>query len=50
MSKELEYSPHTLMPVIVLPEHSEGWFQSSVEQLVPLFEAIEESSINIQAA
>lgn len=37
---------HKRMPVIVLPENSEYWFQSSVDQLFPLFEAIDESIIN----
>lgn len=41
---------HKRMPVIVLPENVEYWLQSSVEQLVPVFEAIDESIIDIKAA
>mgnify|MGYP007038345418 CR=1 FL=1 len=38
------------MPVLVLPENAEYWFQSSTEQLVPLFETIDESMIDVKAA
>lgn len=41
---------HKRMPVIVLPQNSEFWFESPVEQLVPLFEAIDESIIDIVTA
>jgi len=38
------------MPVIVLPENSEFWFQSLVEQLPTLFESVVESMIDVKAA
>jgi len=41
---------HKRMPVLVLPQNSEFWFQSRAEQLFPLFEAIDESNISINAA
>lgn len=41
---------HKRMPVFVLPQNADYWFQSSVEQLSPLFEAIDESIIDIKAA
>lgn len=41
---------HKRMPVMILPQNSEFWFKSSVEQLSPLFEAIDESTIDIKAA
>ena len=41
---------HKRMPVIVLPQNAEFWFQSPVEQLFPLFEAIDQSIIDIKAA
>ncbi len=41
---------HKRMPVIILPQNSELWFQSSVEQLVPLFDAIDGNTIDIKAA
>ena len=41
---------HKRMPVLVLPHNAEFWFKSPVHQLSPLFEAIDESSINVNAA
>ena len=41
---------HKRMPVMVLPQNTEFWFQSPVEQLVPLFEAVDESIIDIVSA
>ncbi len=41
---------HKCMPVIVLPKNVEYWFQSPMEQLFPLFEAIDENIIDIKAA
>jgi putative SOS response-associated peptidase YedK len=41
---------HKRMPVLVLPQNVEYWFQSLVEQLSPLFEAIDESIIDIKAS
>ena len=41
---------HKRMPVMILPENAEYWFQSTVHQLSPLFEAIDESMINAKAS
>ncbi|WP_257173069.1 SOS response-associated peptidase [Colwellia sp. M166] len=41
---------HKRMPVMILPQDAGYWFQSPVEQLFPLFEAIDESIIDIAAA
>ena len=40
---------HKRMPVIILPENVGFWFQS-VEQLAPLFEAIDGNTIDIDAS
>ena len=34
---------HKRMPVMILPENVEFWFQSQSDQLLPLFKAIDES-------
>jgi putative SOS response-associated peptidase YedK len=47
-SKCAEY--HQRMPVIILPQHRDFWFQSSVEQLAPLFEAVDQDYIKVTAA
>mgnify|MGYP001942306167 CR=1 FL=1 len=41
---------HKRMPVMVLPENVDYWFQSSVEQLTPVFESIGETMVDIKAA
>ncbi|WP_231731590.1 SOS response-associated peptidase [Colwellia sp. TT2012] len=41
---------HQRMPVIILPQYRDFWFQSSAEQLAPLFLAIDESYIKVTAA
>ena len=41
---------HKRMPVLILPQNAEYWFKSPVEQLSPMFEAIDESIIDIKAA
>jgi hypothetical protein len=38
------------MILIVLPQNSAFWFQSRADQLFPLFEAIDESIIDVKAA
>lgn len=40
---------HKRMPVLVLPQNVDYWFQSSAEQLFPIFEAIDENIIDIAA-
>ncbi len=47
-SKCAEY--HQRMPVIVLPQYRDYWFQSSAEQLTPLFDAIDQRDIKVAAA
>lgn len=47
-SKCAEY--HQRMPVIVLPQYRDFWFQSSAQQLAPLFEAIDQRDIKVAAA
>ncbi len=47
-SKCAEY--HQRMPVIVLPQYRDFWFQSSPQQLAPLFEAIDQDYIKVTAA
>jgi putative SOS response-associated peptidase YedK len=47
-SKCAEY--HQRMPVIVLPQYRDYWFQSSAQQLAPLFEAIDQRDIKVAAA
>ena len=47
-SKCAEY--HQRMPVIVLPQYRDYWFQSSAQQLAPLFEAIDQGDIKVDAA
>ena len=41
---------HKRMPVIVLPQNADYWFKSQVEQLPSLFEAIDESHVDIRMA
>jgi hypothetical protein len=38
------------MPVIILPQYRDFWFQSSTEQLAPLFDAIDQRYIKVAAA
>lgn len=47
-SKCAEY--HQRMPVIVLPQYRDFWFNSPVEQLPPLFQAIDAGYIKVAAA
>ena len=39
---------HKRMPVIILPEDKDYWFNSSVEQLMPLLSPIDEKLISVQ--
>jgi len=41
---------HQRMPVIILPQHRDFWFQSSADQLAPLFEAVDQQYIKVVAA
>jgi len=41
---------HKRMPVLILPEHTEYWFNSPTEQLAPLFTPVSEEMINIEAS
>lgn len=41
---------HKRMPVMVLPQNAEYWFNSSVDKLSPIFEAIDGSTIDIKAS
>lgn len=41
---------HQRMPVIVLPQYRDYWFQSTAEQLSPLFAAIDQGYIKVTAA
>lgn len=41
---------HQRMPVIILPKHRDFWFQSSADQLAPLFEAVDQQYIKVVAA
>ncbi|WP_232771154.1 SOS response-associated peptidase [Colwellia sp. 75C3] len=41
---------HLRMPVIILPQYRDFWFQSPAEQLSPLFQAIDQRFIKISAA
>ena len=41
---------HQRMPVIILPQYRDFWFQSPAEQLSPLFQAIDQSYVKITAA
>ncbi|WP_232299964.1 SOS response-associated peptidase [Colwellia sp. MT41] len=41
---------HQRMPVIILPQYRDFWFQAPAEQLVPLFQAIDENYIKVTKA
>lgn len=41
---------HKRMPVFILPEHTQYWFQSPVEQLAVLLKPISEEHVNIERA
>ncbi|OUR75528.1 hypothetical protein A9Q75_17930 [Colwellia psychrerythraea] len=41
---------HQRMPVIILPQYRDFWFQSSADQLAPLFEAVDQKYIKVVAA
>lgn len=41
---------HQRMPVIILPQYRDFWFQAPAEQLVPLFQAVDQNYIKVTSA